>query len=246
MTQQYEYRVFCCTENTFVDSWLYQAPVTCPNNYKHKIDSNQIYLLDQRYIGQKNVVSIQNEDTPTQGNYRYECITYEIGSNSVQSFDKIFPYPINLLSVKFRTSELHRGDIIKYDAIPPPPIGLLTSNVSIGDSNFYVDNTTLSILNTGYHMLLTNDDLGEVFIKNTSSNLICTQYGSSNTYSIGDVIHMDVNMVKNIKFTEPDWYSVGSSKVTGNYLPQNVTLRFIYTNSNLQPKEVVSHLEYLY
>jgi hypothetical protein len=252
MTEQYQYRVYCCTESNFIDSWLYDAPITCPNNYKHTIDSNQIYKFDQRYVGRTNAVMIKQEETQTQGLYRYECINYNITSNPDQIHDTKFNYPVNLLSAKIITSETHRGDIINYDVIPPPPIGLLTSNVNIGDSNFNVDNTVLSIMKKGYHMVLLSsnnhfiEDLGEVIDKNIPLNILTTQFASSNNYPAGVGVHMDVNSIKNLTISEPNWYSIVDSRFTGAYLPNGVTLRLRYQNSNLQPKSFSLHTQYLY
>jgi hypothetical protein len=249
MTEQYQYRVYCCTESNFVDAWLHDLPVTCPNNYKHIIDSTKIYKLDERFVGRRNTVYIQEEDTATQGNYHYECIPFNLNSNLNQSSLFNFKYPVNILSVKIRTSEIHRGDIINFQMVLKPPIGHLTSNVNIGDSNIYIDNNVLSTIKVGYHVTLSNntiEDLNEVIIKNISSNLLTTSFASSNNYPIGTDVHLHVNSIKNLVITEPDWYVIGNRKMGTSYLPYGVALQMNYTNSNLQPKDVYLHTEYLY
>ena len=250
MSEQYKYRLYCCSESNFIDFWTYDnPPKTCPNSYKHTIDSNQIYKLDERYVGRKNVVYIQEEHTSTQGNYRYECIKYNVNSNASSTYDYKFPYPINVLEVKIRSSEIHRDDILNCQVIPDPPIGYLLSNVSVGSSNFVVNNTVLSYMNIGYHMSLVgsnNENLEEVVIKNDSNNTITTKFAVSNNYPQGTTVKLHINIIKNLQITEPDWYTIGDRKISASYLPGHTTLRMTYSNANLTNKDLILHAQYLY
>ena len=251
MSEQFKYRMYCVTESNFVDFWSYDDPPTgCPNSYNHTIDKTKIYKLDERYVGRKNVVYIQEEDTPTQGNYRYECIKYNVSSNANQVLDFQFPYPVNMLEVKIKSSEAHRGDVLNCTVVPSMPIGYITSNANIGDSNLFVSNTVLSYMKIGYHMNLINsnqvENLDEVLIKNDASNMITTQHALSNAYPMGSYVKMHVNLIKNLEFQDPEWYVVGDRKIGASYLPGKTTLRIYYSNSNLQEKELLLYTQYLY
>lgn len=252
MSEQFKFRLYCCTESNYVDFWSYDdPPTTCPNSYKHTIDKTKMYKLDERYVGRKNVVYIQEEDTATQGRYRFECIKYHIDSNASQYHDYVFPYPINMLEVKIRSAETHRGDIMNCQVIPAPPIGYLTAPVAAGSSNFVVNNTVLSYMNIGFHMSLMSgsnllEDLEEVLVKNDSNNTVTTQFAVSNSYPPGTHVHMHISFIKNLEFTEPDWYTIGDRKIGASYLPAKTTLRMTYSNQNLQDKDVILYTQYLY
>lgn len=253
MSEQFKYRVFCTTEQKYVDFWSYdEAPTTCPNNYKHTIDSNQIYKLDERYVGRKNVVYIQEEETATQGNYRFECVNYNIGSNAEEVHDFQFPYPVNMLEVKIRSKEDHRGDVVNCQVVPSVPIGYITSNLSVGSSNVYVSNTVLQYMKVGYHMALQRpgssnmEDLEEALVKVDENNMITTQNASTSNYPPGTYVRMHVGIIKNLLLDEPDWYTIGDRKIGASYLPGKTTLRMIYSNNNQQPKQVTLYLQYLY
>lgn len=252
MSEQFKFRLYCCTESNYVDFWSYDdPPATCPNSYKHTIDKTKMYKLDERYVGRKNTVYInQEEEYTTQGRYKYECIKYNIGSNADQTIDYVFEYPINMLEVKIRTSELHRGDVVNCTVVPTPPIGYLTAPVSAGSSNFVVNNTVISYIKKGYHISLMSgsnlEDLDEIVIKNDSNNTLITKIATSNSYPPGTHVHMHIGFIKNLEFTEPDWYVIGDRKFSASYLPANTTLRMNYSNSNETPKELILHTQYLY
>jgi len=253
MSEQFKFRMYCVTESNFVDFWSYDDPPTaCPNSYKHEIDKTKLYKLDERYVGRKNVVYIKEEETPTQGNYRYECIKYNVSSNADQILDYRFPYPINMLEVKIKSNEHHRGDVLNCTVVPDMPVGYLLSNANIGDSNLYVSNTVLSYMKIGYHTGLINrtnghnEDLDEVLVKNDANNMISTQYCLSNAYPAGSYVKMHVNIIKNLEFQDPEWYIIGDRKIGASYLPGKTTLRMYYSNSNLQEKELLLYTQYLY
>jgi hypothetical protein len=246
MATETQYKVYCTEENKYYTSWFQSTPVCCPINYRHAIDKSKTVKISSRPLDVA-LVRIQEEATLTNGNYRYESFCFECAGNSNTTHDIKFPYPINILSTQTSTSDENKGDQLNVIVVPANPIvGVTISNISPGNSNIYVSTTVLNYLNPGYHCIIGTENMGEVQKINVDSNYIVTQYACSNTYLTPAYVKTNIPIVKNLKFSHPMTYNVGSGKVGASYVPAGTTLRAMYSNASSNMKEFVVNLEYLY
>jgi hypothetical protein len=254
MAEQTNYRVFCNEEQAYFTTWSTRTPVCCPNDYRHTIDTSQTVKLANK-IEDVITVKIQEETVPTNGNYRHESFKFHVGSNGESYHDISFKYPISALGVSALTTETQRGDLINAFVIPKSAtVGVVTQPINVGDSNFIVSNSVLNYLNPGYICILTNgsnisENLGEVVKANFDTNMITTQYATSNSYSASNLplVQANVHYIKNLYITEPREYSVGNRKIGASFLQAGSIIRMAYSNASPNTeKEVVIHLEYLY
>lgn len=247
------YTVFCNEEQVTISTWSDYIPVCCPNNYRHTIDITKTIKGDTRYINIP-IVKIQEEDIPTNGNYRFESFKYAITSCNL-SYDISFKYPISILGVSTITNETHRGDMLNVIAFPSNNIiGAITSPISIGDSNINVSDSVLTYMNKGFMFSLNSnniiENLGEVIDIDIANKQIITEYCASNNYSplTPTYIGLKLKLIKNMHITEPNFYEIGGRKIGAKHLEANTIIKMMYSNSSLSNlnKELIMNMEYLY
>ena len=246
MASETQYKVFCAEENKSYTAWYSSMPICCPNNYRHAIDPSKTIKISTRPTT-VNLVRIQEENTLTNGNYRYESFELNCASNSDTVKNIKFPYPINILTTIATTNEEHKGDCLNVSVIPHNPIvGVTVSNLNPGESNIFVSNTVLNYLSPGFHCIIGNENMGEVQTINVENNMITTEYAASNLYNYQTYVKMNANIIKNLKFTNPMTHNIGGGKIGASYLPANAILKATYTNTSSNVKDFVVHFEYLY
>lgn len=253
MTTETQYQVYCVEEQANVTFWSKVKQNNCPNDYRHHLDPTKTIKLATR-TSEVQGVSIQQESTNTNGNYRYKCIKYDCASNGEHEYDISFPYPITILEVETQTNESHRGDKLGVNFYTSNnTLGFIASNVNIGDSNIFVTNSVINYINQGFHCILDNntitEDLHEIISIQPMSNLLITKNASSNfyDYTTPTKLKYHVPIIEDMYMSDPRTYSVGRKKITGSSLPANAVLRMTYSNSSPNSnKELIVSFEYMY
>lgn len=140
-TTYYQYRLYCQTENTYVN-WILNStdpqPTTCPNNSSHAVDS---VVTIVNTINQQ-LVSIKEEDVITGGHFASNSMKIVASPNSTTSVTKKWNIPVTVLLVEFATIDVHNGDVINMHTYPILG-GIVTANISAATA--YDNSTTYTI-----------------------------------------------------------------------------------------------------
>jgi hypothetical protein len=127
MTTVNQYRVYCTTDSKYVTIWDTTEPTTCPENNGHSIDTNATTILDTIA---DTTVTIQEEQTPTQGHFAARTIKVNATKNTVTQSNIWWDYPISALMMDFITGAAHTGDCISAYIGQNTTTGALTANLS--------------------------------------------------------------------------------------------------------------------
>ncbi len=246
------YRVFCSNENCYLTTWNEIEPKACPNNYNHVLDCNKTVLMKKSYDKDSDYVNIREEVIATQGLFRSEFITYDIPNTSNVSIEKQFKYPVNILSLNYKTNTENIGDTLNTYIKPSTIIGFITSNVNVGESNVYVDDNTLRNVKRGllYHIYNpatgNTENLGEIMNIDFLNNKITTEYSSSNLINSNSYSKIKVHIIKNHDILDENTWDVGQSKIGATFINSNMIVEFDYMNSNSQEKKLQVQIQYYY
>jgi len=104
-----KYRFHCVTENAVKDVWDVEPPTKCPVDTAHTIDASSMRIVGTRG---DNMVKIQEESTPTGGNFTIKSLKFECPANSESHAYMTWPYPITVLSFDYTAQERHVDDLI--------------------------------------------------------------------------------------------------------------------------------------
>lgn len=250
----FDYTLFCITENNWINTTSSIPPTYCPVNPQHTIDQNSIVKVVNTRPSSTLDVSIKEETISTNGNYRFECLKCAVNSNDAQNvFNFSWPYPINCLSVKIPSGEVHRGDKINCYAIPQQSvIGQITSNISVGDNNISVSTSVINNIKIGYNICvndgINNNYIGEISSINSSNSTVSLDCQSSNNYLCATPTSVNIcfNRIKNLVFSEPMIYDIGGQLSKAAYVQSNADIKIIYNNNSLSNKTLCILIEYYY
>jgi hypothetical protein len=244
-----KYRLFCVTENKFVDTWNDIKPSVCPTDGMHTIDTNSITIIDS--ISSNDVNVVQSQPGSTGDNYRVEGFSITIPANSQVYKDMSWNYPIGVMTVNFCIGSDHIGDIIDGYIAPNTTIGVLTQSVTQGDSVINVSHSVFQYLNVGYILTLTNGhqkvDLGECIHLDVPNNTITCELPANSPIAAGAYVQMSIHNIKNFQICEPaNVVSLATKHLVSTALPKGIIARLVYTNKSNIDKTFSYYTEFLY
>lgn len=252
MSSLYKYSFTCTTELTEKSVWREEddaAPSKCPDDTSHTIDTNSIRITK---ILKDNMIKIQEEGTPTGGNFRAISESIDIAANETKIVDKTYPYNISALAIEFNSDTENIGDNIELLIGPDKTIGTITSNVNINDNVINVDQTVIDYINIGYKVNLfdgvNTENLGYVISIDKDNKTITTTDSSTQDFSTSPVTYVRINVyvIEDFKIGKNGRWTIGESKIGGSFVPKNTIIRIIYYNNTASAKNFTAQLEYLY
>jgi hypothetical protein len=197
------------------------------------------------------IIQEENYLNQTGGHFRCVGVEFTATNNASTTYDFSFPYPIALLACTFPTVGKNSGDKVELNIAPDTIIGAITANVSAEATSINVQSSVISNISVGQHITLadgSNTDECLVTAINTSSNILSVEIGPDDSYlaSTPTYVKKTVKMAQDLYIEKDSRYELGVSKIGGSYIPANITLRVIYTNSSGSDIKVRPIFEFLY
>ena len=244
------WRVYCETESEWSEGYLAEGiePSVCFNDTAHTINTNSFQELAKV---SNNNVSIIEEVVPTGGYHK--SVSYKIDCTpGVSTHDYIFDYAISAFSISFNIIDDHRNDTLETIVAPNTIIGVITSDVSIGDTIINVSPTVIQHIKIGFYVNLDdsniNENLGIVTNIDTINSTITVKTASTTAFSASSptYVKMSIKAIDNFTFGYPGNYVLGGTKIGGSYIPANTIIRIVYTNNGETTKYFYPVIDYLY
>jgi len=249
MPTVYLYRVYCATEGQYVTTWATEPPTTCPNNNTHTIDVSSIVIIDS--ISSEEI-EVKSTMSGTNGHYKTIGYTIDIepGVNIVTTKDISYPYATSVRGSRLVVRDENIGDNIEVVAAPNTQVGIITSDVNIGDTTISVSSTTHTDI--GYRITLNDgthtSELGEVFGIDSTNNTITVATPSDQSYSAATPTFVEITVprIENLDLFLTGPIELGSSEIGGTTNPKNTIMRLLYTNKSSDAKKFQGILELFY
>lgn len=252
MTTINKYRVFCTVENQYFTVWSDVEPDRCPNDGSHSINPILTSIVGRV---NSNTVTISEEFIPTQGYFQTSSRVIDIPANSSVVHDTVsFDYRITVFAVIFQTAAVHEGDMLEIEINPEGRVGIITSDVNIGDTIINVSPTVFDHAFIG--MFLTLDDgvnninVGEVIGLDKANNTLTLKTGSSHAFTASmttpTFVEITLKYVKELHLGPPREYHIGQDKIGGASVPPNFPIRICYHNNTGTAKKLYLQYDYLY
>jgi len=249
MTTLYYWRIRCDTDDKYEYIWDEDKPTVCPANNTHTIDATKTSIINKV---DENSIKIREETILTGGNFRCTTKSIDIGPSEVVTEDFTWKIPISIFAISFATKDIHEGDSINVIIAPETTVGLLNSDVNIGETVLPVTDTVVNNVMLGYNITIddgvNSEKLGEVIDIDTVNNTITVENATTNNYLAVTPtnINICVCMMKNYTIG-PAWnYSIGESKIGGSYIDKGTIVRVKYTNNSTDTKKLIVQIEYTY
>lgn len=253
MTTVYKYKVFCQTENAWVENWTTtpESISTCPTNSSHTITSNSVTVLEEISEG---TVALKNS---VAGYFQVSTIVLDVPAsapNSVHIEDVSFPYEIEMWKTDYVSSADSVDDILNIIIGPDTAISVLTATGNINDTTLNLMSSIFSanVLCRGVHIKLFNgvstfQDLGRITAIDAVNHTVTVENALTSTFNAGSPVLLNLYLVKNFYISAPSInFEFGSKGYSTKKIPPNTTIRILYTNSSGIAKKVYFGFEYNY
>jgi hypothetical protein len=245
----YQYRVFCITENQNVYQWNTAAPTQCPNNNTHTINPNSISIIDQV---SSNAVKIQTESVPTGGYFKCQSHTFSADPNTTTTTQISWPFNISLMTVFCTTTTDQEGDVITAEVPSNIIVGLITQDVTAGDTQISVSQTVLANIAIGFHISLTDgvqlNQMGRIIDIDKIAGKLTLETAATNSFAAANptYVRMSIIPIENLEFGPAQTYTLGQSSLGASHIPANTPIVIKYTNNGSSTKKMVINYQYLY
>lgn len=245
-----KYRIYCITEDAFVETWGVEAPTKCPNDGSHPVRENSLQELETI---SNNMVRIVEEEIKTGGRHMCEGISFEAKENGISYYDWSCPIPINMIRGWTQSGTENRGDVFTVCMHPDTLIGQTTSSNVLGSNEIYVTNTVLAYSYLGLYLKIQNPlngnctNLGRIIEIDNANSKIITEKKTSYTFPSSSIILMTKFFIMDYEFGWEGQHIISSSRQVGAYIPPGTIMRFKYENKSVSDvKKICFYIEYLY
>ncbi len=250
----YKYKIYCTTEAKYVEGWGSIEPTTCYNNTAHSVNLNSVQQLETVKNSQVKVIE---DSANIARNVKIVTIDFvDVPAGGTQTKTYTFDIVTSMYSYKFATDDTNKGDEITIAVNPNTVLGLITANVSAGNTFIYAPAAMFLYGWPGFNVYLSNgtnlDDLGEIRSINRVAGTITVQTAAVHNFSsTNTVMMMTYFNMKNLKIGPPQMYAFGEDVIGGAAVPVGTVVHFTYKNNYTiaeldEPKSMSVYLTLLF
>lgn len=211
--------------------------------------TNLVAAHDGTEIDQVQVVKIQEETTPTGGQYQLKSFKHVLagGHGAETEMDISFPYSVSLLSAKLIGDTKLDKDVVNFNVSEDMDIGAVTIAVSIGDTQITVDDPALALVQLGHFLKIGTDEFGRVIAVDKSAKRVTFETAAIAAHSIGAAILRTVKLADGVDLPKSGVFTFGESTTGGSYISANTIIKMRFHSDNTaQAKDFLFYFEILY
>ena len=244
-----QYRLFCTTENKYIDTWANTQPNVCPHNNTDIIDTNSIVITDS--ISSNDVNIVQSIPGFTGEFYRSQGFNLTIPANSIAS--KVFSWAFNitLLTFNMQFNPVNQNDTVNLFVAPNTNIGSITRNITQGDTIIYVSSSVLTNISLGHIVTVTNGnqkiEMGQCINIDLINNILTCDIPANISIITGAYVQSSRHVVKDFYINSANIiYTLANKTINGMSLPKNTNSTIFYNNTSNVDKTFAFSIEFLY
>lgn len=217
------------------------------DNYIQLNDGTTSGILDKIIIldrTNKQITVMGSSPTTFASGTNVELVTHTV--------DYIQKKDIGVLSYSFISSEANNGDGMDVHVYPNEPVGIITGNVSTGDTVLNVSQTVIDNMSVGFYCRLDDGNIfecmGEVLEIDTANNQITVEKPALHNFlaSSPTYVKLTVRMAEVFDIGPPGPHQEGVEKIGSTIVKKNKPVRIMYNNHTGGAKRFVFYVGHLY
>ena len=250
------WRIFCITENIFVDGYL---PLGTPCNVCFNCNTDIVNRSTAELLGTISPLTTLISTQPsgqTAGNFRsfrkkIACApATSPGIGTVTLDDTTFKYDINILSFHADISNANTGDMFEVVIMPKGPIGLLITDLSIGNTVITLPPTLVPYFPIGACPIFISASTGHKEecseIISITGNQITLEHPIASNFLTGDYILFAIKKIQTYYLNVAFHYTIGNYLRASFFPSALLKAQIRYTNNSDQQKDFIVGIDYLY
>jgi hypothetical protein len=215
------------------------------------VNSNSVQLLE---TVSQSIVSVKEDKVDIGRNVYVKSIEItNVAAGDTGTVDWIFPLVTSMYSFKFLFNNDNIGDTISIYANPDTTLGLITSNVNVGDTVIGAPAGLMLYGWPGFHLNITdgvnNDHLGIIKSMDRINNTVTVELPAEHSFSsTNTLVKMTIRVCDEMLISGTGYLPFGEDVIGGSGLPAGTKARFIYKNNSVSgdPKTLCVYLTLLF
>lgn len=249
MTTVTHYKIYCATENCYVEGYGLAPPTKCYNDTTHEVVYNSEIEIESIT---SNSVVIEDQAGPLKvaGYFSATPFTFMAAANTTTTFSHSFPFPVCILTCQLQASTDMVGDSISFVIAPNTSTGVIVAPVEAGTRTVTVSPTVIQYAYVGLHVTIsdgTNSDVcGRICAINSLNSTVTLELPLTHSFGPMSMFKVTRHYVSDYSINVSAIHQIGYGKVGGSYLPAGTPGNAIYINNTNVEKRVTFVLEHLY
>ena len=244
-----KYRLFCNSENCFVETWKRAKPDLCPNNNRHIIDNSQTILLEQKFIELEKIQHVYISSKAiyqTNDFYMTEGIYFDIPAGvGTSTFNYFIPVKSCVYGFKLAVTSNHVGDECSAIFNPETIVGGVTRPISIGDTTINVSETVTQYVVPGFSIVIDGEE-HYVTDTNITAGTLTVRETFTAHHNPGTYVRINPYIIKTYQMALVGMQDIGYGKMGGKMMIAGDCIRILYKNNNGVAKRLSVNMEYTY
>lgn len=234
------YKIYCSTEAKYVEGWGTATPTTCYNNNTHTVNADSWQLIETIST---DIVKIKEDSVIIPRNVLIKHIEFaDVESNTEQSQYFTFDMVTSMYSFTLVVDDTNKGDEFTIAVNPDTTLGLITQNITAGDTLLYAPPGLLAYGWNGFELKVTDgtntDELGRILSINKTTGVVTFETPTIHNFSSSNsLVKMTYYTMKNLKIGAPGVLRFGDDVIGGSTPPVGTVVKFTYKN-NTQPGDL--------
>jgi len=244
-----QYRLFCLTENKYIDIWANTPPNICPHTNSDTIDTNSIVIIDS--ISSNDVNIVQSIPGFTGEFYRSQGFNLVIPANNIGTKTFSWPFNITLLTFSMQFNTTNVGDTVNLFVAPNTTIGTITQNIIQGDTIINVSPTVLTNIYLGHLITITNGnqkiEMGQCINIDSINNKITCDIPANISIQSNAYVQSSRHVLKDFYINISNvLHTLANKTISGLSLQKNTNSTIFYNNNSNVDKTFTFSIEFLY
>lgn len=178
-------------------------------------------------------VKIKEEEIPTQGYMELQGYSFDIPAGATGNVSKhtiIIEQNVNVYCINIFGEPDNVNDTFSFFAGPTAPVGVLSQNLSIGDTEIHIASPVLSYYLPGFAVGTADGSLGRVKSVNVGAGKMTLRKPSTVTCSDGTYVYLWATRGSDLPMTNAIM-ELGNGKIGGSFAQEGLLVTFFYTNN---------------
>lgn len=252
MTTLYRHRIYCTTENAWVEKWTENQTLltTCPTNTGHDVQAGSASINGEQASGK---VEIDKEPTfATGGHIGLDTVVLAAPASDSVTIQKTWDFDVSVFCIKLAVLAENVGNFLTADIAPLVAAGQLTADAPIGTTVLDVDAAVIAMAYPGYIVTLqeggTVQEVGCITAIDSGAGTITVKDATTSDFFLAGPTNVKIGArpCEALELAIPGYLVIGDDRYDSSPFPKGKMLEATLTNPGGSPSRLVAYISYAY
>ena len=245
------YKIYCNDENSYITCWDTIPPTQCPNNNTHSVNVDSVQLIST--VDSHEVTVKEDKITISRNTRIIQIPLVNAAPGETVTVDFTFPINMSLYLFDYITSSDNILDEISILANPDTVLGLIVSDIEIGDTTFVAPPALIAYAALGFYLTIfdgtNSNDIGIITNIDPLTSIVTVDVPTTYAFSASNtLVSMTLKVMDKLVIGQQGIHTYGEKIIGGAAIPKGTLTRYLYKNNAVSgpSKSLYLHLTCLY